>query len=270
MTTAASSAASLKLVTPPTSEPITVSLASAWAKANSSDDTTIGALLIAARQQVEADTNLHLSTRTSDLVKDRPPYGDREMCLRVSPVQAVIDVKSYDQDDVESVMSSGDYLVDTYRLPGRLCLNDDASWPSDVRLHNGFIVRVRSGFVGTALTLASLTRSSQTATATVPAGHGLATGEVVTIAGAGQSEYNGTFDVTVTSSTVFTFTVSGSPATPGTGTITATPTGIPAPLLQAMRLLIDYWFMNRGDANVELPAAYHALVAPYKVHFVGD
>ena len=71
----------------------------------------------------------------------------------------------------------------------------------------------------------SITRSSQTATLTAAAAHGFATGDYVTIAGAVESEYNGTYVITVTSTTVFTYTVSGTPSTPATGTITIRPGG---------------------------------------------
>lgn len=72
-----------------------------------------------------------------------------------------------------------------------------------------------------AVTLTSLTQSGGTATAT-KSGHGFSDGDQVVIAGATPSGYNGTFNVTVTSSSVFTFPVSSSLATPATGTITAT------------------------------------------------
>jgi len=69
---------------------------------------------------------------------------------------------------------------------------------------------------------ATLTSSSTTATATVAAGHGLQVNDSVTIAGATQTEYNGTYTVaTVPSSTTFTYTFAGSATTPATGTITA-------------------------------------------------
>lgn len=67
--------------------------------------------------------------------------------------------------------------------------------------------------------VSSITRSSSTATVTTSAAHNLTTGDYVTISGADQTEYNVTAAVTVTSSTVFTYTVSGTPVTPATGTI---------------------------------------------------
>lgn len=73
-----------------------------------------------------------------------------------------------------------------------------------------------------ALTLTSLTRSSATATAT-KAAHGLAANTWVDIQGAAQPEYNGIFQIAVPTADTFTYTVTGTPASPATGTITARP-----------------------------------------------
>lgn len=67
----------------------------------------------------------------------------------------------------------------------------------------------------------SITRVSTTATVTTTLAHGFTTGQLVTHAGAGQAEYNITAAITVTGATTYTYTVSGAPATPATGTITA-------------------------------------------------
>jgi hypothetical protein len=72
----------------------------------------------------------------------------------------------------------------------------------------------------TSVSVSGITRSSSTATATVNS-HGLANGDPVTIAGATQSEYNGTFTVSNVTTNTFDYTVTGTPATPATGTITA-------------------------------------------------
>jgi len=65
----------------------------------------------------------------------------------------------------------------------------------------------------------TITRSGTTATVTTTGSHSLATGVTVTISGADQTEYNGSFVVTVISLTSFTYQVTGAPATPATGTI---------------------------------------------------
>lgn len=67
----------------------------------------------------------------------------------------------------------------------------------------------------------SITRSGSTATVTTSGNHLIhSSGSYITISGASQAEYNGTFTLTGTSSTTATYTVSGTPATPATGTIT--------------------------------------------------
>src|SRR3990167_5840369 len=70
-------------------------------------------------------------------------------------------------------------------------------------------------------TASSITRSGATATVTTSITNTLVTGDIVTIAGADQAEYNGNFTITVTGGTTFTYAVSGTPASPATGTITA-------------------------------------------------
>jgi len=72
----------------------------------------------------------------------------------------------------------------------------------------------------------SITRASTTATVTTTLAHGYTTGNSVTILGATQSDYNGTFTITVTGANTFTYTVANSPTTPATGTITS---NIPVP-----------------------------------------
>ena len=66
----------------------------------------------------------------------------------------------------------------------------------------------------------TLTQTGNTATATV-VGHGLTTGASVVIAGADQTAYNGTYTATVVDNDHFTYTVSGSPASPATTSVAA-------------------------------------------------
>lgn len=71
------------------------------------------------------------------------------------------------------------------------------------------------------ISIYSLTRSGTTVTATLPLGseHNYADGNLVTISGAAQTEYNGSFHIVVTSPSTFTYEITGSPATPATGII---------------------------------------------------
>lgn len=72
----------------------------------------------------------------------------------------------------------------------------------------------------TAASVTGITRSGSVATATLASANTtMRNGDYITIAGADQSEYNGEHQITVLSSTQLSFTVSGTPATPATGTI---------------------------------------------------
>ena len=74
--------------------------------------------------------------------------------------------------------------------------------------------------LGTDKSVTGITRVSTTATATVTA-HGYSNNDQVNIRGANQSEYNGDFLISNVTTDTFDYTVSGSPATPATGTIVA-------------------------------------------------
>lgn len=67
----------------------------------------------------------------------------------------------------------------------------------------------------------TLARSGSTVTATAVSAHNLASGVSPTIAGANETDYNGTFVITVNGDDTFTYQITTTPATPATGTITA-------------------------------------------------
>jgi hypothetical protein len=69
-----------------------------------------------------------------------------------------------------------------------------------------------------AVAVTSIMSVGTLATVTAPA-HGLLSGQQVTIAGATQVEYNGTYTVTVLSLNTFTYVFGGSTTSPATGTI---------------------------------------------------
>lgn len=63
----------------------------------------------------------------------------------------------------------------------------------------------------TAQTISSMTNVGTTATVTTASAHGLVTGNRITVSGATPSAYNGTFVVTVTGTTTFTYTMLSNP-----------------------------------------------------------
>jgi hypothetical protein len=78
----------------------------------------------------------------------------------------------------------------------------------------------------TAQTISSITRSGTTATLTTGSAHGLITGNRVTITGATANDYNGTYVITVTGATTFTYVMATTPAANATVVGTYTVIGI--------------------------------------------
>jgi hypothetical protein len=106
--------------------------------------------------------------------------------------------------------------MDNLRLKARAGLEPVST---DITLSNPPVLL--DFYLGKEFVLSSLTRSVGTATATTPSAHGWTTGQEVEIRGAAQSEYNKITTITVTGANTFTYSVSGSPASPATGTIYA-------------------------------------------------
>lgn len=107
-----------------------------------------------------------------------------------------------------------------------------------------------------AISVSTLTSSGTTATCTTTTAHCLSNNEFVVIAGAVETAYNGTFKVTVTSTTQFTYTLASTTTSPATGTITATKNNI----------VIRYYFyptaLTSTSDTVVIPDQYtEALVA---------
>lgn len=87
-----------------------------------------------------------------------------------------------------------------------------------------------------AQTISSITRAGTLATATTAAAHGLVTGNYVTVIGTTPAGYSGTYRVTVTSATTFTYTMAADPG----GNATVVGSYVPAPAITGVdpRLLV--------------------------------
>ena len=135
--------------TAPTVEPVSRAAAKRSLRLETSaDDDLVDHLITAAREYTERVTNRSFCTQTLDLLFDEWPSDLIE--LPRGPVQSVTSVTSYTAADVATVMSSGDYRVDTTTDPARIALNDGAVWPSDLRAtgHAG-VVRYVAGYGAT-------------------------------------------------------------------------------------------------------------------------
>lgn len=82
-----------------------------------------------------------------------------------------------------------------------------------------YIVKSVATIIAQVGSISSLTRVGTIVTAVCAANHNFGNGQTVTMAGADQAEYNGSFPIIVTAADTFTYEITGTPVTPATGTI---------------------------------------------------
>jgi hypothetical protein len=104
----------------------------------------------------------------------------------------------------------------------------------------------------TAQTISTITNVTTTATLTTAIAHGLITGNKVTIAGASPAAYNGTYTITVTGTTTFTYTMAsnpgGSASTVGSYTVLYAITGVNSNKFVNVNLFKNRLFFTEKDS----------------------
>lgn len=83
-----------------------------------------------------------------------------------------------------------------------------------------YITQSNTTISSNSISINSLNLNGQIVTAVTNEDNTLASGQTLEIAGANQTEYNGTFIITVLTENTFTYQISGFPVSPATGTIT--------------------------------------------------
>jgi hypothetical protein len=158
-----------QLITAPTKLPITLAELRNELKVDSDntvDDALMYGLIRTAVDSCENYTRRSLMTQTWTLWLDRfdtrpEPWWDgvrdgslselvghkRYIEIGKSPVQSVTHVKTYDDNDSATTMSSSDYQVDTVSRPARLALRNGKTWPATVlRPLNGIEIQFVAGY----------------------------------------------------------------------------------------------------------------------------
>lgn len=121
----------LKLITAPSIEPVSLTEMKSYLREVTTDhDTTLTNLIASARDYVEKMTGRALLTQTWELTLDDWPARDY-IELDYPPLASVTSIKYTDSAGVENTLAASAYLVDTSGIPGRVCLKNGQSWPSD-------------------------------------------------------------------------------------------------------------------------------------------
>lgn len=142
---------SLNQSTAPTAEPVSLDEAKAHLRIeHDAEDSFIGSLLAAAREEVETYLNRQLMTATWDLYLDYFPCG-RVLLLPKNPVQSVTSITYTDTAGNAQTFSSASYSSDVYSEPARIVLKDTYSWPSVLSVPNVVKVRFVAGYTSALL-----------------------------------------------------------------------------------------------------------------------
>jgi len=121
----------LKLITAPTSEPITLEDTKLHLRVDiDDDDNLISNLITSARQYVESFTRRTIASTTYELALDDFPAGDdEEIILPKPPLESVTSVKYTDSDGDETTWDSSKYIV-IESIPAIIIPAYTESWPS--------------------------------------------------------------------------------------------------------------------------------------------
>lgn len=111
----------LRLITAPTTEPVSLETAKAYLRVDDAvDDVVIQGLVSAAREQGEELARRAFVTQTWEQTEDAWP-ANGVLKLYRPPLQSVTSVKYIDRAGVESTWT--DYRVDTHSAPGAVLFN---------------------------------------------------------------------------------------------------------------------------------------------------
>lgn len=135
----------LKLITPPDAEPLSLADVKLHLRVDhSADDDLINSLIQAAREGAEHLTGRSLITQTWERVLNAFPACDIE--LGRPPVVEVVSLKYLDDAGVEQTMNAANYVVDADSVPGRVVPAEGYTWPITDDQPNAVRVRFTAGY----------------------------------------------------------------------------------------------------------------------------
>lgn len=137
---------SLKLLTPPAAEPVTLAEMKAHARIDTdADDGLLEPLIKAARQWAEEYTKRAFITQTWEMCLDNSPDG-YFFPIPKPPLVSVSAIKIFANNGEEILWPAQNYFVDNYREPGRVALRSGSVWPNEERFINNIMIEYIAGY----------------------------------------------------------------------------------------------------------------------------
>ncbi len=134
---------SATLLAAPAAEPLSLAEAKAYLRVeHEADDAVIGALVTAARMQVEALTRCALMSQTWRFVRDVWP-ADGRLRLNMGPLQSIVALRTYDESGAAHVYDAASFVLDKAAL---VIAAPPFALPLPGRSHAGIELDLRLGF----------------------------------------------------------------------------------------------------------------------------
>ena len=142
----------LKRITPPDLEPVSVDEAKLHLRLVTNDeDALVEAYITAAREYAEDFLGRALLTQTWELTTRKfPDNYDEPILVPKAPLQSLTSITYIDNNGASQVMDPTTYSVDTASEPGRIFSVWATPWPVIRDVWNAVVVRFVAGYGGTA------------------------------------------------------------------------------------------------------------------------
>ncbi len=135
----------IRIITPPASEPVTLAEAKLHCKEDSSaNDALLAIYIAAAREAAEHITGRKLVTQTLEMALDAFPSA--EILLPVAPVQSVSSVKYINAEGVLTTVSSTSYALDGFPMMPEIVPASGFAWPAAQSVNNAVLIQFVAGY----------------------------------------------------------------------------------------------------------------------------
>lgn len=139
---------SLKLITAPAAEPVTLAEAKAHLRVDGTDDDVyITALIGAARQGAEHITERALMAQTWELALDA---FEADIHLPRPPLASITSITYLNDGGALTTLDASAYLLDDYSEPARLLPAYGTTWPATRSQANAVLIRYVAGYASAA------------------------------------------------------------------------------------------------------------------------